>query len=443
MFIVMFFIVQIFSVLLFVFFVNIENSVLVNVLYIQLVVYCVVFVVWQVLLFVLGFNVVVIELMVQQFIYGECVFGMVVVIVQGGCVFSVWGYGVIDVNNLQQVDVYIVFCFVLLFKVFVGMMVGLLVNDGILCWDSKVIDYVFGFWLNLLEVIEWLIVVDLFSYWVGLFYNVYDCDVEVNVEYYMLIYKLVLILFKCQLGECYVYQNVVFSLIGDVVYVVFGSFYEQLVECWLFKLLGMDDVSFGLVGIQVSLCWVCLYVCSCNGWVVLIFKFIYYWLVLVVGVNVSVSDMVQWLLVYIGYWFDVLFVLLLVILYFILISILGEMCFGWCCECLYLVGYVLGWCNFDYVGYEVVFYVGVVQGYCGLVVLVLECDFGIVIMWNGESSLFSGLLLIVFDVVMGLFSQCWLDVDIDFGSDNLMVEDVVLQNKCKGVLFNCVVVLLY
>lgn len=425
--------------------INIEFVMVVIVVYIQFVVYCIGLVLCVQVL-VVGFNVVNIELMVQQLIYGECVLGMVVVIVQGGCIFSVCGYGVIDVNNLLLVDVYIVFCLVLLFKVFVGIMVGLLVNDGMLCWDSKVIDYVLGFCFNLFEVIDCLIVVDVFSYCVGLLYNVYDCDIEGNVEYYVLIQKLVNISLKCLLGDCYVYQNVVFSLIGDVVYVVLGSFYEQLVECCIFKLLGMNDVSFGLVGIQVSLCWVCLYVCSCNGWVLLMFKFIYYCVVLVVGVNVSVSDMVQWLLVYIGYCFDVLLVLLLVILYLSLINMLGEMCLGWCCECLYLVGYVLGWCIFDYVGYDVVFYVGVVQGYCGLVVLVLECDFGIVIFWNGESGLFSGLLLIVFDFVFGLLVQCWLDVDIDFGSDNLMVEGVSLvqQDKCKGkgVLVNCVVVLL-
>jgi beta-lactamase class C len=53
-------------------------------------------------------------------------------------------------------------------------------------------------------------------------------------------------------------------------------------------------------------------------------------------------------------------------------------------------------------------------------------------MWNGESSLPSGLLPTVLDAAMGLPAQRWLDVDTDFGSDNLMTEDST-PAKRKGV----------
>jgi len=66
--------------------------------------------------------------------------------------------------------------------------------------------------------------------------------------------------------------------------------------------------------------------------------------------------------------------------------------------------------------------------------LVPERDLGIAIMWNGESSLPSGLLPTVLDAALGLPSQRWLDVDTDFGSDNLMAEGAapVQQDKRKG-----------
>ena len=83
-----------------------------------------------------------------------------------------------------------------------------------------------------------------------------------------------------------------------------------------------------------------------------------------------------------------------------------------------------------------VFHAGAVQGYRGLVALIPERDMGIAIMWNGESSLPSGLLPTVLDSALGLPTQRWLDVDTDFGSDSLMAEGAPSQDKRKGASSN-------
>ena len=357
-----------------------------------------------------GFNVAAIESMAQQLTYGERVPGMAVAIVQGGRVLSARGYGVTDVNNPQMVDAHTVFRLASLSKAFAGTMAGLLVNDGTLRWDSKVTDYVPGFQLSTPEATERLTVADLLSHRVGLPYNAYDRDVEGNAEYYTLTHKLASTSLKCLPGDCYAYQNVAFSLIGDVVYAASGSFYEQSVERRLFKPLGMDDASLGLAGIQASSRWARPHVRSRNGWVALTPKPTYY--------RLAPAP-------------------LLATLHSTLINTPGEMRSGWRRERLHSAGYALGWRNFDYAGHEVVFHAGAVQGYRGLVALVPERDLGIAIMWNGESSLPSGLLPTVLDAAMGLPSQRWLDVDTDFGSDNLMAEDGAPQpGKRKGVSSN-------
>ncbi len=381
-----------------------------------------------------GFNVAAIESMAQQLTYGERVPGMAVAIVQGGRVLSARGYGVTDVNNPQMVDAHTVFRLASLSKAFAGTMAGLLVNDGTLRWDSKVTDYVPGFQLSSPEATERLTVADLLSHRVGLPYNAYDRDVEGNAEYYTLTHKLASTSLKCLPGDCYAYQNVAFSLIGDVVYAASGSFYEQSVERRLFKPLGMDDASLGLAGIQASSRWARPHVRSRNGWVSLSPKPTYYRLAPAAGVNASASDMAQWLLAHTGHRPDVLPAPLLATLHSTLINTPGEMRSGWRRERLQSAGYALGWRNFDYAGHEVIFHAGAVQGYRGLVALVPERDFGIAIMWNGESSLPSGLLPTVLDAAMGLPSQRWLDVDTDFGSDNLMTEDgTPTPGKRKGV----------
>ena len=57
---------------------------------------------------------------------------------------------------------------------------------------------------------------------------------------------------KCAPGECYAYQNVAFSMIGDVVFAATGQFFSDNVQRRIFKPLGMHDASYGLEGIAAS-----------------------------------------------------------------------------------------------------------------------------------------------------------------------------------------------
>lgn len=383
-----------------------------------------------------GFNIAQIEAIAEQLTYGNRVPGMAMAIVQGGRVISARGYGVTDISNPQPVDSHTVFRLASLSKAFAGTMAGLLVNDGTLRWDSKVTDYVPGFRLDTPEATERLTVADVLSHRVGLPYNAYDRDIEANAEYYTLTQKLASTSLKCLPGDCYAYQNVAFSLIGDVVYAASGSFYEQAVERRIFKPLGMDDASLGLAGIQASSRWARPHVRSRNGWVSLTPKPTYYRVAPAAGVNASASDMAQWLLAHTGHRPDVLPAPLLATLHASLVSTPGEMRSGWRRERLQSAGYALGWRNFDYANHQVVFHAGAVQGYRGLVALLPERDLGIAIMWNGESTLPSGLMPTILDAAIGLPSRKWLDVDTDFGSDNLMAEDRPGNATGKGASAN-------
>lgn len=202
----------------------------------------------QVLAPAAGFDVAAFESMADQLTYGNRVPGMAMAIVQGGKVLSARGYGVTDVNHPQPVDGHTVFRLASLSKAFAGTMAGLLVNDGVLRWDSKVVDYVPGFQLSDGAATRQLTVAEVLSHRVGLTRNAYDRDIESNVDYYSLSHKLAVAPLRCAPGDCYAYQNVAFSLVGDVVFAASGSFYEQLVERRIFKPLGMNDASLGVDG---------------------------------------------------------------------------------------------------------------------------------------------------------------------------------------------------
>lgn len=377
------------------------------------------------------FNVAAIESLAEQLTYGNRVPGMAMAIVQNGRVLSARGYGVTDISNPQPVDAHTVFRLASLSKAFAGTMAGLLVNDGTLRWDSKITDYVPGFRLATPEATSQLTVADVLSHRVGLSYNAYDRDVEANTDYYTLTQKLASAPLKCAPGDCYAYQNVAFSLVGDVVFAASGSFYEQAVEKRILKPLGMNDASLGLAGIQASSRWARPHVRSRNGWVSLNPKPTYYRVAPAAGVNASASDMAQWLLAHTGHRPDVLPAPLLATLHAPLVNTPGEMRSGWRHQRLESAGYALGWRVFDYAGHQVVFHAGAVQGYRGLVALLPERDLGIAIMWNGESTLPSGMMPTILDRAIGLPAQRWLDVDTDFGSDNLMAEDAAPARSGK------------
>jgi beta-lactamase class C len=63
---------------------------------------------------------------------------MAMAIVHDGHVLSARGYGVTDVSHPLPIDAHTVFRLASLSKAFAGTMAGLLVNDGVLRWDSKV-----------------------------------------------------------------------------------------------------------------------------------------------------------------------------------------------------------------------------------------------------------------------------------------------------------------
>src|SRR5690606_23517612 len=153
----------------------------------------------------------------------------------------------------QPVDAHTTFRLASLSKSFAAALTGLLVDDGELRWDSKVVDYVPDFRLSDPEATRQLDVADLLSHRTGLkVHNAFDRDIEANAEYTEVSHKLAYAAMECAPGQCYTYQNVAFSLVGDMVKAATGSDYGPLVAQRIFKPLGMNDASVGLAGMQAS-----------------------------------------------------------------------------------------------------------------------------------------------------------------------------------------------
>ncbi|HJW45607.1 MAG TPA: serine hydrolase domain-containing protein [Lysobacter sp.] len=361
-----------------------------------------------------GFNVAQFEAIAQQVVADRRVPGLAMAIVHNGRVLSARGYGITDTRAPLPVDGHTVFRLASLSKAFAGTLTGLLVNEGTLRWDTKLTQYVPHFRLADPHAAQQLTVADVLSHRVGLRHNAFDRDLEANVDYSTLTQKLAYAPMACAPGTCYGYQNIAFSLIGDVIQAAGGDSYGQAVQRRIFRPLGMTDASVGLEGIVASQNWARPHVRTRGGWLPLFPKATYYHVAPAAGVNASASDMAQWLLAQTGHRPDVLSAPLLATLHQPLVTTPTELRgSSWRRERLNSAGYALGWRVYDYAGHNLIFHGGAVQGYRGVVALLPERDLGIALMWNSDSSVPTGLLPTMLDRAIGLSDRAWLDVEFD------------------------------
>ncbi|WP_457095567.1 serine hydrolase domain-containing protein [Lysobacter sp. P5_B9] len=360
------------------------------------------------------FNVAQFEAMAQQLVANQRVPGLAMAIVHNGQVLSARGYGITDTRAPLPVDAHTVFRLASLSKAFAGTLTGLLVNDGTLRWDTRLTQYDPDFRLVDPSAAQKITVADLLSHRVGLRHNAYDRDLEANVDYATLTQKLAYAPMECAPGTCYGYQNIAFSLIGDVIQGATGVPYGQAVQNRILRPLGMNDASVGLEGILASPNWARPHVRTRGGWLSLTPKPSYYHVAPAAGVNASASDMAQWLLAHTGHRADVLSAPLLATLHQPLVATPSELRgSSWRRERLSSASYALGWRVYNYAGNNLVFHGGAVQGYRGVVAMLPDRDLGIAILWNSESSLPTGMLPTMLDRAIGLSERPWLDIEFE------------------------------
>jgi beta-lactamase class C len=306
-----------------------------------------------------GFDVHQFEFLAQALVANQRVPGLALAIVKDGRVLTARGYGITDMRAAEPIDAHTVFRLASLSKAFAGTVTGLLVSEGALRWDSKLTDFMPSLRLSDPTAAQQLTVADVLSHRVGLTHNTYDRDLEANVDYHSLVQKLAYAPMSCHPGQCYAYQNIAFSLIGDVVFATTGKVYGETLAQRVFKPLGMNDASTGLEGIESSPRWAKPHVRGGGSWVSLMPKPSYYQVTPAAGVNASIDDMAQWLIAQTGHRPDVLPESLLATLHAPVIDTPTELRgSSWRGERLNAAGYALGWRVYDYAGHRVVFHGG-------------------------------------------------------------------------------------
>ncbi len=338
--------------------------------------------------------------------------GMAAAIVKDDTVLLQRGIGYADAERGEHVSVDSPFRLASLSKAFASALAAMLVDEGMLNWDTRVSGVLPTFELKNIEASDKLTVRDILSQRVGLPHNTYDRLLEQDEPYEELVDKLRDVPMTCDVGECYGYQNITFALIGDITYAVSGDFFYHQVEKRIFHPLGMDDATYGRVALEASKDWARPHARRGHAWVPIPIKEAYYHVPAAAGVNASIKDMTQWLVAQMGERPDVLPEKLLTTVHAPLVETPSERrATPWRRARLDDAQYALGWRVYDYAGQTLIYHAGAVQGYRSMIAFFPKYRFGAVMLWNCECALPGGLMPMLLDRYLGLHQVDWAGLE--------------------------------
>ena len=338
--------------------------------------------------------------------------GLAVAVVKDKEILLQRGIGYADASSGTPVTPDTVFRLASLSKAFASALAGLLIDEGVFKWDTHIADVVPAFELKDASASCKLSVRDILSQRVGLPHNTYDRMLEADEPYPVLVDKLREVPLTCAVGECYGYQNITYSLIGDVIYALTGDFFAHQVEKRLFYPLGMTTATYGKAGLESSASWARPHARLRSGWVPFEIDDAYYHVAPAAGVNASIKDMTQWLIAQMGGRPEVLSPALLETLHSPQIATpIERRSAPWRRVRVSETHYALGWRVFDYAGETLIFHAGAVRGYRSMIAFLPKQKFGAVMLWNCESALPIGLLPMLLDRYLGLPEVDWAGID--------------------------------
>jgi len=224
------------------------------------------------------------------------------------------------------------------------------------------------------------------SHTTGLMPQAYTNLIEANVPYRQAVQRLRDVNFICPPESCYSYQNLAFSLVGDMLLAATGETYEAYVERQLFGPLGMSSASFGWQNFTDSDNRATPHIKLRGRWRPVTPKKNYYSIAPAAGANASIRDMAIWVLAQLGQRPGILPLEVLDSLHSPRVATSYRQAHYRAHPQLSNIHYGLGWRLFDFAGYRnFVHHGGWVQGFRTEVLFNRELKMGLVFLSNSEN----------------------------------------------------------
>lgn len=314
--------------------------------------------------------------------------GVAIAIISQGQVKSLRAFGVRTANTRVMMTPDTVFRLASSSKPVAATAIALYVRKGVLNWESGVTQVLPHVQFKQANHGKNVTLRHLLSQSVGLPTHSNSSMIEAGMSYAESVRRLRLVNFVCPPGKCYAYQNVTYTLAGDMVAKKAGKAFESVVEDVLFGPLGMRSASFGRASYMNSENRATPHIAQGKRWVPTDVTENYYRVPSAAGANASIVDMSRFLMGQLGQRPDVIPTETLNLIQSRVTKNSKEQSHYAGREAVSNTAYGLGWRVFDY-GRNKNFshHGGWVKGFRSEMVFNRQLGIGMVFLTNSESRL--------------------------------------------------------
>ncbi len=320
----------------------------------------------------------------RQQVREENVLGAAFAVVSREGIIRIDTAGYTDTSRKRAINPDTAFRIASVSKTFAAELAAQMVLDGRLSWDDPVTRYVPDFRIK--GDASKIHIRHLLGQSTGLVPHAYDNLIEDGVSAADIQNRLADLSLICVPGECYSYQNSVFSLIGPVVEKIAANSYANLIDQRIFKPLGMNTASVGYEAFMANPNRAEPHVMRNGQWKTVVVSPNYYRVAPAAGVNASVRDMSKWLMAQLGANPVVIAPEVLSAVITPRVRTPGDLYRKEWNRILTDAHYGLGWRIYQLGNEQIVYHSGWVSGYRADVAWSASHDIGITVLMNVEST---------------------------------------------------------
>lgn len=313
--------------------------------------------------------------------------GAAVVIVKDSTVVFMQGFGVKALHSRDSVDTHTLFRIGSLSKGFAGILTALLEQENYLSLDDPLIKYLPDFQLNSPEQTKRIQLKHVLSHSTGLPYHTYTNLIETGADIPTISKLFRTVKLVGNEGEVFSYQNAAFSLIEEVIHKAYGKSYAKTIREKLFAKAGMKDASTSFEALTAASNKAYPHDGFDSTWIRTDITKKYYNAIAAGGINASISDMGQWLLLLLGNRPDIIQQSTLNKAFTPIIKTNNERRFfkAWVGDKEAFYG--LGWRILHTPQDTIIYHGGYVNSYKGEIALQQSTGIGVCILMNGSGSM--------------------------------------------------------
>ena len=226
--------------------------------------------------------------------------GAAVAIVKDSSIIYLKGFGLKQVGEPDSINTNTVFRLGSVSKCFASVLAGTLVSDHLFSWDDPLIKYLPDFALKSKESTGKLTVRHVLSHTIGLPYHAFTNMIEERASLDTLFKELRYLDLIGEPGKVYSYQNVGYSLIGEVIKATTHKSFEEALTEKVFRPLHMKNSSASYNAMVNNSNIAKPHLFTRKHWVSIPVSDTYYDVTPAGGVNASIADMALWLKALLG-----------------------------------------------------------------------------------------------------------------------------------------------